>query len=241
MKNTPFNANEVKSGFLVVLSIAALLGLLLLTGSSQFLKKSSIYHVQFNYISGLKPSAPVHYAGFEVGEVASIEFIPEDRGKVRVTLAIDQNIPLKTDSEAFIEVMGFMGETFIELKAGSTEAARLQPGGTLTGFDPVPLMELVKKGSELLEEFQSISTQLKGLTGDISTMVEENHEDVNEIVDNLNSMTGNLNYMTRDLKYHPWKLFRKGKERDLDSITEEKTKEENAEKPKSRKKRLGIF
>ena len=230
MKNDNYISSEIKSGFLVVISLVTLIALIFMTGNGHFMSKGKTAHILYGYISGMKKNVPVHYAGLEVGEVTNIQFLPEDLGKVRVTITVAENVPLKKDSQAFIEVMGFMGETFIELKAGTPDSPALETGGMITGTDPIPLMELVKKGTELLNEFETISSEIKALMGDLGTMVDENHDEVNQIVDNLDSMTGNFNEMSRDLKFHPWKLLRKGKEHKLDTPENEKEKESQPRK-----------
>jgi phospholipid/cholesterol/gamma-HCH transport system substrate-binding protein len=212
MKNKPFTTSEVRSGFLVFITLIALLGLIFMSGSIQMWREQYELKLRFNYISGLQKNAPVHVAGLQVGKVTDIRLAGPNEPGVIVTASVSKDVILKKDAEAYLNVAGFMGEMFIELFSGSKDAPRLNPGEELRGTDPVPMMELVKKGSQLIEKFEKIANSMENLVGDLKDMAGTNKEDITVIVKNIEATTGNLKEMTADLKKHPWKLIRKGKE-----------------------------
>lgn len=216
----PTLSPEIRAGFLVTCSIAVLLFLLFKAGSAQVWGNQKKVHLMFNYISGLENHSPVQFGGHKIGKVSAVEFInTNNEAKIKVTLDVNQNVPVRTDSEAFIEILGFMGEKFIEITPGTTEAPLLEEGGTLKGTDPIALMKVVKDGTELLTEFQKIADSLSG-------MASRNEENMDEIFTNLNATSENLKEMTHDLKLHPWKLLRKGKEQKAETkaVEDEKKK-----------------
>jgi phospholipid/cholesterol/gamma-HCH transport system substrate-binding protein len=210
MKNKAPTPSEVRSGFLVMLTLGVFLTLLFLSGSFQMIKDNYDIPVTFKYISGLQKNAPVHVAGFKVGKVTDIRFLGGEESGVLVTCSVTKDVVLKKDAEAYINVAGFMGEMFIEFFSGSPSSPRLQPGERLKGTDPIPLMELVKRGSQLLDQFENISGNLKNLVTDMRDILGNNKSELDQTIKNLDETSGNLKEMTLDLKRHPWKLLRKG-------------------------------
>lgn len=206
----PFTQNEVRSGLLVVTCLGIILALIFVSGKAQLFQETYDLRILFNYTSGLKKNAPVHLAGHEIGKVTDIHFQGGEEPKVEVTVTIRKEAVVKEDSEAFINILGFMGETYIELSTGSGAARALASGEALTGTDPVPMMEVVKRGTEILEEFEKISESTKRLLGDLEGIVDGNKEEMDSIFQNLDSSSANLKDMTADLKQHPWKLLKKG-------------------------------
>lgn len=208
----PVSSSEIRSGFLVIACLVIILALLFMSGSSQLFQDTYDLHILYNYISGLKENAPVHLAGHEIGKVTGIDFQGGEEPKVKVTISLRKDAVVREDSAANINILGFMGETYVELSTGTGSARMLKENDTLTGTDPVPMMELVRRGTELMDEFEKISDSMTSLVGNLEGIVGENEEEMNSIFQNLDSSSANLNLMTEDLKSHPWKLLRKGGE-----------------------------
>lgn len=227
MKNTnSTTSSEIRSGFLVFITFCVLLGLLFMSGSFQLWKDNYDIHITYKYISGLQLNAPVHVAGFKVGKVTNIQFMGNDEPGVLITASVDRNVVLKKDAEAYLNVAGFMGEMFVELFAGSKDSPKLGADDRIKGTDPIPLMELVKRGSQLLERFEKIADSIDRMAQDMKDLLGNNKGDLDLTIKNLNETSGNLKEMTYDLKRHPWKLLRKGKEEPIgtEPSSEEKKK-----------------
>lgn len=222
MKTNDYAPNEIRSGFFVLFSVCVLLGLLFMSGKFTLFKENYNVPILFNYISGLETNAPVHVAGYQVGKVTDIRFTGAEGGSVRITVSISKDVILKKDAEAYLNVAGFMGEMFVELFAGSPDAPALRPDEPIRGEDPIPLMELVKKGSQLTDEFEKIVASLKTLIGDLEEMIGTNKPEIGTIFQNLEVTSQNLKEMTHDLKRHPWKLLRKGEETSEEEASDEK-------------------
>lgn len=217
-------SEEFWAGLLVSASLAGLLFLLFVSGNVKLFAGSYDVPVLFNYISGLEVNSPVHFGGHEVGKVKKISLFSspiKDFGedttntasKILVTLSVSKDVTLRQNSEVFIDVLGFMGEKFVELSPGAAGSPALEPGQRLQGTDPVPLMKIVKDGTELLGEFEKISDSLSNLVGNLDGVVNRNQTNLDEIIVNLNDSSKNLKEMTDDLKKHPWKLLRKSSEK----------------------------
>ncbi len=184
-----------------------------MSGRSQLFKNTYKIHILFNYISGLSKNAPVHFAGHEVGKVTGIQILGRSEGQVAVTVSISKQAVIRKDSKAFIDILGFMGEKFVELTPGSDNALPIQEGETILGTDPIALNEIMKKGTGIADELEKTTISLQGLIKNLDRTVGGSQADVEQIFKNLNDASKNLKDMTEDLKLHPWKLLRKGKEK----------------------------
>ncbi|MBI3317087.1 MAG: MCE family protein [Candidatus Omnitrophica bacterium] len=210
----PALSAEAKAGMLLAFSLAVFLGFIFIAGSVQMFGHFREVGVLFNYVSGLEANSPVFYGGLEVGKVKKLSLMKTpEASKVRVTLSLPEEAVVHEDSQVYIEVLGFMGEKYIEITPGSTASPVLGPGKMLQGTDPVPLMEIVKDGRELLDEFNGIADSLENLVGKGDKIVGDNQQNLNEIFANLNESSKNLKEMTADLKTHPWKLLRKSEKK----------------------------
>ncbi len=202
---------EIRSGFLVTASLAVLIFFLFAAGGSALLKGDYEVDILFNYVSGLAKNAPVHFAGHEVGQVSRVEIRGEKDGQIQVTASLSKEVVLRKDSEAFIDMLGFMGEKYLELTPGSPDAAPLGADEPLRGTDPIALDKMMKEGTEAAEELKKTTVTLRELIENLNELVGENRRKLNSTFENLNEASQNLKEMTQDLKLHPWKLLKKEK------------------------------
>lgn len=211
--SNPKASSEVRAGFLITISLVVFIALLFTAGNVQLFQNTREVPVLFNYIGGLEKNAPVRLAGYKIGKVSDIRFSNHPERKVLVTLSVDKNATLKKDSQVFIDIMGFMGEMFVELTPGSPNVEVLPEKQPLEGTDPVPMMKVVKEGTELLHEFEKTQDSLQKMVEELNGIVGENKPNVDKTFQNLNETSENLKEMTHDLKLHPWKLFRKSSDK----------------------------
>jgi phospholipid/cholesterol/gamma-HCH transport system substrate-binding protein len=68
----------------------------------------------------------VKYNGVDVGTVRDIQLDPVDPARVRLTFAIREGTPIKTDTEAVLKTQGLTGITYVELEGGSPDAPLLR-------------------------------------------------------------------------------------------------------------------
>ena len=200
---------EIRAGFMVVFSAIVLIALLMLSSRAHFLTPVVERKITFGYIGGLAKNAPVHFAGHNVGKVEKIHFIASPKTQIEVTISMAKDVPIRRDSEAFIDALGFMGEKYMEITTGTDASPLLGETELLKGTDPIPMMEMIKKGNAVLSEFEQTNQHMKKLTHQLDEILSSNRKGLDETFENLNSVSANLKDMTEDLKTHPWKLLRK--------------------------------
>ena len=97
-------------------------------------------YADFTTAGGLQDGAVVELAGVEIGRVERVRLADY---LARVTLKIDENVRLHTDTQAAIKTKGLIGERYVEITPGHA-ADTLAPGGTIDNTEePVDIQELI--------------------------------------------------------------------------------------------------
>jgi len=204
-----YSSSEIKSGFFVLVTLVMLLVLTFVVGG-YFKKGANEWKIQFGYLNGLSDSAPVYYAGREVGKVDSIQILRGELRPVLVTVKVSPDAYVRKDSVAFIDTLGMMGEKFIEISVGSKDASPMETGQVIKGVDPIAMHVMIRKMNNLADEVAEMTESLNPLLKTTNDLVGGNKEEIAKSISNLHEVTANLRDMTADLKFHPWRLVRKG-------------------------------
>jgi phospholipid/cholesterol/gamma-HCH transport system substrate-binding protein len=119
-------SKEAKVGILVTAALAALIwGLNYLKGKDVFTSRNKYFAVYQN-VDGLVTSNPVFMNGYRIGIVNSIDFMPDNSGRLLVTLLIDNDVFVSKNSIARIFSSDLIG----------TKAMRIDLGN-----DPTPIAD----------------------------------------------------------------------------------------------------
>ena len=164
-------ANYVAVGAFVLVCLAALLIALLWLGGSQYTREFAYYRTYFSgSVTGLGDGTLVRYNGIQVGRVSKVEFDPNDPKRVIVTLQINPDLPIHSDSLASIASEGLTGGTYVEIDGGSQSAPVL--AHTMFGEYPVirsrqsTLQQLEQSAPQLLAKINHIADRLNDVLSD---------------------------------------------------------------------------
>lgn len=181
---------------------AVLLGVIVFVVAQQFVLNPSLtYFIRFHgaSVGGLEVGSPVSYNGIEVGVVRDIRFASDSVERVVVTVAVDREVPIKTDAEAQLQPIGITGRQQIAIVGATDKASRLEAGEYIearqSAVEQVTepalsivqrLDELVSSASRLLNEQnrESIS-QILGTSRDI---LADNEDELRNIIANIDSV-----------------------------------------------------
>ncbi|RIH63476.1 MCE family protein [Mariniphaga sediminis] len=187
-------------GILIVLSITALIwGLSYLKGNDIF-KKSNEYHVIYNRVDGLSGSNEVILSGFKIGHVKEIKFLPDNSGRLLVTVIIDSSVKIPVNSVAQIASSDIMGTRTIRINL-SEESEFYNDNDTIPGDVERDLKEQVSmqvlpiknKAEELLGTIDSAITVLTViLNEDARRNLSESFENINQTIYNIERTTADL-------------------------------------------------
>ncbi len=122
---------EITVGLFVLLGFSAFVYLALNLGEVPFLQGHSTYEVvaEFDSVAGVKKGASVQIAGVVVGSVTKVWLGADDLAYV--SMRVDNNVKLPSDSMASVKTQGIIGDKFIMLSPGGDEEL-LKAGDTIT-------------------------------------------------------------------------------------------------------------
>jgi phospholipid/cholesterol/gamma-HCH transport system substrate-binding protein len=189
---------KLRVGIVVTAGLAVMFFAILFAGNvvRLFTPQATVY-AAFSDVKGLRPGAPVWFAGVQIGSVTSLRF--EGGEKITVALAIDKPAfsYLKKDSASSILTMGLLGDKYVEMSPGSRGAAPLQPGDTISGSPRPEITEELKRVIEGVEANKGSLAKLlreDTLYRDLSTSV----KDIKVFAAMLKSSEGTIGKVVKD-------------------------------------------
>jgi phospholipid/cholesterol/gamma-HCH transport system substrate-binding protein len=191
-------------GAFVLVLVAALFAGLFYLAKIQFGRPTQPYYIFFTgSVTGLVEGSPARYRGVAVGSVGDIRIDPTNVERVRVTIEVPTETPIKTDSVASLEPVGVTGGVYVEIAGGSREAPLLKD--VAVGVPVIPSRSSAI--TTLLEEGPKLLTNLVGLSDRISGfMTEENQRSVAQILGNLATASADVTQLTKELRHTTEKL-----------------------------------
>ncbi|MGD8327021.1 MAG: MlaD family protein [Sphingomonadales bacterium] len=192
-------AHHLLIGTFVLILIGLTVGFAIWLAKLDIDRDVKLYDIFFTEaVSGLSVGNSVRFNGVPVGEVKRIELDPEDPSRVRVRVEIASAVPLKEDSVALLEAVGFTGVAFVQIEGGS---ARSQP---LTKREGEEYAVIPSRPSAIQEVFEGAPDLLNQATIAVSRLSlllnEENRAEVSGILKNVNKLTGSFSDRTEEME-----------------------------------------
>jgi phospholipid/cholesterol/gamma-HCH transport system substrate-binding protein len=164
-------ANYALVGLFTLLAIAAGFGFVYLFGGRDSGARREPVRIVFSgSVSGLSTGSAVLFNGIRVGEVRSIEIMPDDPRRVVATIDVDRATPLKADTRARLEFQGLTGVASIALSGGDAAAGPLLP----SPGQPVPTIfadrsdfqDILETAREIAGKADSVLTRVDRIIAD---------------------------------------------------------------------------
>ena len=148
------NTLETRIGlFVALIAIAAVLVLETLGVREQFQKGKEI-QAAFQTVQELRVGDRVKMAGVEVGQVTRIALT---NNQVLVTMKVQSDAPIKTDSTARIKFAGLLGQNYVSLDFGSPDAPEAMEGFPIQTEEQPDL-------SAIMEKMDKVASGVENLT-----------------------------------------------------------------------------
>lgn len=196
-------AHYVVIGSVVLSVIAAAFLFILWLGDAR--REFDEYDVIFTErVSGLSVGAAVRFNGIQKGEVDTLSIDPDNPSIVIARIRVERDTPVKTDTEAELEPVGFTGLLIIQLVGGTPEAALLKEDSE----DRVPKIRAKTSGiglflegsGDVLAQAQRLLSSknlanVENLIANVETVTAafaDNSDDIEAILKNANTATANL-------------------------------------------------
>jgi phospholipid/cholesterol/gamma-HCH transport system substrate-binding protein len=188
------NSLETRLGMFVVFVVIAAVIIVETLNGWQFFHHTYQVSALFDTVQDLKSGDDVKMAGVDIGRVDKIAI---ENSKVRVTMALNGDAPVKTDSTATIKFTGFMGQNFVSIDFGSTASPRAVDGSVLAVVEQPDMNAVMAK---LNDAATGIQNAMKGFTGDtinnllgpLTDLIKQNSGHLTATVSNIENITGQI-------------------------------------------------
>ena len=176
------HARYILIGLFVIVASLAGFGFVYWLHATGGLGERTIYRVRFeNTVSGLRTGAAVSFNGIRVGEVTNLQLNPGNPGQVFVTIAIDTGTPVRSDTQARIDVQGLMGSPSIALSGGSPNL----PAPVASKGEPPLLVADASAGQDLTQTAREV-------LGRIDKILAENSNSLHDTIANFDTFSAAL-------------------------------------------------
>ncbi|MGO8990490.1 MAG: MlaD family protein [bacterium] len=193
----------LKAGLVITIASLALLVAVFFAGNIEkiFSPKTEL-KAEFRDVRGLRKGAPVWIFGTEVGSVRNIHLDPVRGAIVTISIKKDALRFLKKDSQASILTMGLLGDKYIELSAGSPQAAPLQPHELIKGTEAIQFSQIIEitsiaigKMGDFIDKLDILVTRMEKGEGTVAKFFTDP-----AIYNNLKKSTETLALLLEDIK-----------------------------------------
>jgi len=186
---------QVWVGLFVLVAAALLIGTVLSVAGT-FSRGNIPHRAYFKFAGGLEPGAAVRFGGMKAGSVQAVRVDPEDSTRIEVDFNVARHIPLKADSVAKIASLSPLGDNYVELTAGTREAAAAAPGSVVRSTESTnfsDLGDMVGKLEPMVQEvLQNLNQRLNELQVTMARandlLSDQNRSNISAALGNVNSM-----------------------------------------------------
>jgi phospholipid/cholesterol/gamma-HCH transport system substrate-binding protein len=216
---------ELKVGIFVFVGLIILVIFVLMIGDFRLINPGYHFKVSFAFANGVKMISPVRLSGVEMGEVKGIEINYDEVTKkplVLVDVWVRKEAKIPIDSQIWVNMLGLLGEKYIEIIPGQKRDVLLTEGSVIKGEDPISIQELTDLSRDIALEVSDTVKDVGLTLSKLNTTLDS----VNSILGNVkqgsgtigklffdDSLYNNVEELFYDLKKHPWKLLHRTEEK----------------------------
>jgi phospholipid/cholesterol/gamma-HCH transport system substrate-binding protein len=133
----------------------------------------------------------VRYAGGpKVGRVEKLRINPQNPANIEITLAVQTDLPVKTDSHVRIMSMSPLGDNHLEIVPGSPQAELAKDGATLPADRYLDLNAITERINDLAPEAQQLLHTLNDRATELKVTIARVNDLLND--DNRSNLSGTL-------------------------------------------------
>jgi phospholipid/cholesterol/gamma-HCH transport system substrate-binding protein len=192
------NSLETRLGlFVFLVALAAILIMFTIGGLDRFQRGLRV-HALFNSARELKLGDRVKLSGVEVGRVESIALTESEGGvKVRVTMRLRADAPVKMDSIAKIDFAGLMGQNFVSLDALHARGMPATNDSTLATIEQPDLSAIMAKLDNAAAGIENLTKsfsgdKINGLLGPLSELLKQNSGPLTATIANIRHISAQI-------------------------------------------------
>jgi len=180
-------ANYLLIGLFTLAAIVAAFGFVYWFSNTGTSGSRTAYRVLFEgSVSGLRPGADVLFNGLKVGDVVNLRLDRDDPRKVSVTISVDENVPVNSDTRATIEYQILSGIGAVALRAGRPDAPPIATAkGELPTLTAEPAADVAQSARELMGRADKLLQRVDGI-------LVENQTALRDTIRNVEAFTATL-------------------------------------------------
>lgn len=217
-------AQRVRLGIFMVIGFILILFFSAIPIWFKIAEKTKVYHSYFENesVSGLTEGAEVKYYGTVIGKVSDIHYDRDDLTKIRISIRVKEDFPMKKDMYLKTFLTGITGMLFIEIQGGTNESEFLEEGSviesrpsmmnTITGkteviIEKVELLlnhlnmltnpDSLTSIKNILVNVEGITATAKGFVGDLSPNIVNITEAAKQVMEKVDTISTNVQSITQ--------------------------------------------
>ncbi|HEX3800143.1 MAG TPA: MlaD family protein [Verrucomicrobiae bacterium] len=189
------NSLETRLGIFVFLAVLAAFVIVEVVGGFDFFKPGYHLRARFANIQELKVGDPVKMAGVPVGRVEKLAIV---ESKVELSLRLNKDTPVRTDSKAVIKFAGLGGQNYVSIDFGTPGSPLLEQNELITTIEQPDLNALLAKLDDAASGVQNLTKSFTGdkidnLVGPFIDFMKQNSPRLAAILGNVQNITGQIN------------------------------------------------
>ncbi len=162
--------NEIRTGLLVLLSLAVVVIVLLYLGAPGVFTPQNTYSIYFENAAGIRPGAQVLLAGRKIGQVKALfSPVPENERpnpKMETLIEVQVNYTARIFKKVKVQITqpSLLGDSVIDFSSGEEASGRAPDGTHFVGERAASLSDLAP------EVFEKLDPVLNKLTGTLDSL-----------------------------------------------------------------------
>jgi phospholipid/cholesterol/gamma-HCH transport system substrate-binding protein len=181
-------ASYVAVGAFVIAFLAGIIVTVLWFARGELANSVTRYETYFASVaSGLVQGSSVRVSGVQLGHVVSVALDPDNPARVRVTMDIASDAPIRSDSVASLEIQSLAGTTAIEITPGNKTAPPIMIGPDQRY--PV-IWSRQSNLDQIVDAVPNLVAKISTLADELDKVLDEkNRQALADTLDNLSQLT----------------------------------------------------
>lgn len=191
-------AGYIAVGTFVIVIVAAAFGFVLWLARIEGGESPIRYVIYFDgSVTGLQEGGTVRYRGVPVGSVTDIRIDPKNIERIRVTVSLSPDTPVKTDTVATMALQGITGLAYIQLIEGTQESPPLRPQ---KGQDYAVIPSRTTGLQRVMQEIPQIAERIVVVSDRLSKVLsDDNLKAISETLRNVQTLSATVATRSGDI------------------------------------------
>lgn len=181
-------ASYLLIGSFVLLVVAGVFGFVVWLAKIDISREFAYYDIYFDgSVAGLGLGGDVRYRGIRVGAVTAIGVDAEDPSRVKVTVELGAETPIREGDEASLQLQGITGVSFVNIEGASAESPRLKAAKGQRAVIPSrqsAMQQIVDRAPEVVAQAVLVMERFAQLLN------EDNQAAIGATLANIETLTG---------------------------------------------------